>query len=98
MIRATVYSVETRENSGTAKLTGKPYFMVMQNAYVHLFDKKGNAEPVPTKIELILDLDPQSKMPKVYPVGEYELHPSSFYMGRFGLEVSPRLTPIARKA
>lgn len=94
MIKVTVASIETRENSGIGKLTGKPYHMIMQNAYAHTFGKDGKPNPYPEKIELILDVDSQSKMPRVYPVGEYQLHPASLYVGKYGLEVAPKLVAL----
>lgn len=96
MIKATVYSAETRELSGIGKTSGKPYRMAIQTVYLHLFDRQGRLEPVPTKLELTLEEDRQTNMPKVYQPGEYELHPSSFYMGKFGLEVAPKLVPLTK--
>lgn len=96
MIKVTIASTAVRENSGIGKTSGKPYHMFFQNGYAFTFDKlTGLANPYPEKIELILDVDKQSNMPKVYPVGDYQLHPSSLYVGQYGLEVAPKLVPLA---
>lgn len=94
MIKVTVASIQTRENSGNSKVTGKPYHMFLQNAYAHTFGKDGKPNPYPEKIELVLDVDSQTKLPAVYPVGDYQLHPASLYVGKYGLEVSPKLVAL----
>lgn len=94
MIKVTVASTETRENKGIGKVSGKPYHMFMQNAYAYTYGKDGKLNPFPEKIELVLDVEPSNNMPKVYPVGDYQLHPASLYVGKFGLEVSPKLVAL----
>lgn len=62
-----------------------------QQAYAVTVDRQGNVAPYPERIELTLPKD----QAEAYPVGEYQLHPSSFYVGKFSkLECSPRLAPI----
>lgn len=94
MIKVTVAQSTVKELSGVGKTSGKPYAMRIQSGYAHTVDKDGNVPPYPEKIEMILDKDQPS-----YPVGEYQLHPSSVYVDRDGrLAISPRLAPLARKA
>lgn len=93
-IKAIVHSAEVRHQQGNAKATGKPYSLFFQTAWLHTFDKSGNPNPYPEKIEVILDKD-QVGNAITYPPGEYVLHPSSVYVGRFGnVEISPRLAPV----
>ncbi len=96
MLKVTVYPGEPRHMQGVAKATQKPYSMHIQTAYIHTFDKNGNPNPVPEKIEVICDKD-QVGNPIVHPAGEYQLHPSSVYVNRMGsLEVAPKLVPLKR--
>lgn len=98
MIKFTVIDQKTRENKGIGKASGKPYHMFFQNAWAHTYDKSGDINPFPEKVELILEVDPQTNMPKTYAPGEYQLHPSSLFMGQYGLEVAPKLVPIVKRA
>lgn len=99
MIRVTVAQTTIKEVKGTSAKTGKPYAMAFQTAYAHTVDKDGNAPPYPEKFEVILDRDEHSGQPKVYPVGDYQLHPSAVYIDQNGrLAISPRLTPLAKKS
>lgn len=98
MIRITIAQTTVKEVKGTSAKTGKPYAMAFQTAYAHTVDKDGNQPPYPEKFEVILDRDDQSGLPKVYAVGDYQLHPSAVYIDQNGrLSVSPRLTPLAKK-
>ncbi len=96
MLKVTVYSPAVREQSGVSKVSGKPYSMAIQTAYVHLYERDGSQAPVPEKLDIILDKDPKTAQPVAYKPGEYQLHPSSFYMGRWGLEVAPKLMPVVK--
>lgn len=98
MIKFTVISDVVRENKGVAAKSGKPYHMFFQTAYAHTYDKAGNLNPFPEKLELVLDLDEHSKLPKTYAPGEYQMHPASLYMGQYGLEVAPKLVPLKKSA
>lgn len=98
MIKFTVFNVKLRESKGIAKVSGKPYHMHMQTVYAHTYDKSGELNPVPEKLELILDLDEHSGQPKTYAPGEYQMHPASLWMGQYGLEVAPKLIPIKKPA
>lgn len=95
MIKATVASTDIRNMQGVGKTSGKPYNMFIQTVYYHLFDKTGKPLPFPEKSEVILEIDESTGKPRIYPVGSYELHPSSIYLDRFGnLSVSPKLFPV----
>jgi hypothetical protein len=98
MIKVTIIDTNTRENKGVGKVSGKPYHMFFQNGYAHTHAKDGTLNPFPEKIELILEMDEHSKMPKPYAPGDYQLHPASLYVGKFGLEVAPKLIPLVKKA
>lgn len=94
MIKVTILSADVRNNKGISKTSGKPYDMNFQTGYAHTFDKKtGKENPYPEKIEITLDNNPQG-MPEVFPPGVYQLHPASLYVGKFGLEVAPKLVPV----
>lgn len=98
MIKATVTSAEVRNMQGIGKTSGKPYNLFFQTVYFHLADKAGNPQPFPEKTEIILEKDAVGN-PKSFAPGNYQLHPSSFFIGRSGsLEVAPRLVAIAAKA
>lgn len=96
LIKVTVLSQVVRELKGISK-ANKPYAMNFQTAWAHLFDKTGEANPFPEKFDLVLENDEHSKLPKIYPNGEYLLHPASMFMGQYGLEVAPKLSPMPKK-
>lgn len=96
MIKITILNTDVRNNKGIGKVSGKPYDMNFQTGYAHTFDKKtGKENPYPEKIELTLETNPAG-MPEVYQPGEYQLSPASLYVGKFGLEVAPKLVPLKR--
>lgn len=52
-----------------------------QEAWAHLYDRDGNAQPYPQRI--LVDLDVRAnQLP--YAPGLYQLDPSSFFVNRFG--------------
>lgn len=96
MIKVTVSSTDVRHQSGNAKASGKPYALAFQTVWVHTFDKQGNPNPFPEKVEIILD-KAQDGAALFHPAGEYLLHPSSIYVNRNGdLSVAPRLVPVPK--
>lgn len=99
MIKVTVTSTEIRRMSGNAKATGKPYDLAFQTVWMHTLAKDGSANPFPEKTEIILDKD-KDGVALFYPVGEYQLHPSSIYIDQRGsVAVAPRLAalkPVAK--
>lgn len=98
MIRVTVAQGTVREIPFTNK-KGQPAKFYVQTAYAHTLDREGNTPPYPEKIEVGLDTDPLTGMPKPYTPGEYQLHPSAVYVDRNGrLAISPRLTPWKKPA
>ena len=95
MIKVSVKSTEVRNQSGTAKASGKAYSLNFQTVYFHLVDRHGQPEPYPTKVEVILPTNDQGAA-LYYSVGEYTLAPESVYVSRTGdLAMSPRLRPLA---
>ena len=98
MIKVSVPSVITRNQSGIGKASGKAYNMDFQTVYVHLLDKDGKPAPFPEKTEIILSKNDQGQ-PLVYAAGEYQLHPASLYVDRSGnIAVAPRLAPITARS
>lgn len=96
MIKITILTTDVRNNSGISKTSGKPYDMNFQTAYAHTFDKKtGKENPYPEKIEITLEKN-HAGQPEVFAPGEYVLHPASLYVGKFGLEVAPKLSKVAK--
>lgn len=94
MIRVSVKSTDVRNQSGNAKATGKPYNLDFQTVYIHTCDRKGNPNPYPEKVEIMLDRNEQGSA-LFYPIGEYVLAPQSIYVGRSGdLSISPKLQPL----
>ena len=94
MIQVSVTSTEVRNQSGTAKATGKPYSMNFQTVWFHTFDRNGVKNPYPEKAEIILEKNEQGAA-LFYPVGEYTLAPQSVYVDRSGnLAIAPRLVPL----
>lgn len=100
-LKVTILAGTVRENKGLAKAPPhNPYHMFFQTGYVHTYDKTtGEPNPYPEKIELTLETTGTKDDPKpvIYPAGEYQLHPASFYVGKFGLEVAPKLVPLPKK-
>lgn len=98
MIKVSVTSTEVRNQSGNAKASGKPYSLNFQEVWVHTSDRKGNPNPYPEKVEVILDKNEQGAA-LFYPAGEYTLSPNSIYVDRNGtLAISPRLVPVKPRA
>lgn len=94
MIKVTVAQTKIQERKGDSKVTGKPYHLRIQDAYLHSVDGEGNQPPFPEKFEILLDSDQAPWAP-----GEYTLHPSAIFLNRDGrLSCAPRLTPIKRAA
>ncbi|MDM0027777.1 single-stranded DNA-binding protein [Variovorax saccharolyticus] len=98
MIKVSVTSTAVRRMTGNAKATGKPYDMSFQDVWMHLLDREGQADPYPTKVEIILPKDKDGAA-LFYAPGEYFLHPSSIYVdNRGGLSVAPKLAKAAAPA
>jgi len=94
MLRVSITSEELREMRGVSKGTQKPYHMTIQQAWIHTFTRKGEPNPYPEKVELILDRD-ETGAAIFYKVGEYQLAPSSIYVdARGSLAVAPRLMAL----
>jgi hypothetical protein len=92
MLKIEVAKSVERRNQGTNRTTGKPFDFRTQVVWVHTYDRDGEPEAHPTKIEVFLDDD---QVP--YPVGVYTLHPSAIYVDRTGrLAISPRLAPMKK--
>lgn len=95
MIKVQITSTNVRRMQGNAKATGKPYDMSFQDAWMFLTDRDGNADPYPTKVEIILPKDKDGAA-LYYNAGFYQLHPSSIYVDQGGnLALSPRLVALA---
>ena len=94
MIQVSVTSTEVRNQSGTAKASGKPYSLNFQTAWFHTVDRQGVKNPYPEKAEIILEKNEQGAA-LFYPVGEYTLAPQSVYVDRSGnVAIAPRLVPL----
>lgn len=94
MIQVSVTSTEVRNQSGTAKASGKPYSLNFQTVWFHTVDRQGVKNPYPEKAEIILEKNEQGAA-LFYPVGEYTLAPQSVYVDRSGnLAIAPRLVPL----
>lgn len=97
MIQVSVKSTDVRNQSGNAKVSGKPYSLNFQTVWVHTVDRNGNPNPYPEKTEVILEKNEQGAA-LFYPVGEYTFAPASIYVSRTGdLALSPKLVPLKAK-
>lgn len=98
MIKVEIHSADVQTINYLSKRDGKPATMFKQEAYVSLLDRQGKQKPYPEKTTLNVPTD-QNGHPKPYAVGVYQLHPSSFYLDRFGgLSVAPVLVPVKASA
>lgn len=96
MIKVTVTSTEVREQSGIGKASGKPYTLHFQMVWLHTYDRSGNPNPFPEKVEIILDKN-KDGVPVFYPVGDYTLAPESIYVSRTGdPALSIKLKPLKK--
>jgi len=96
MIKVSIPVVQVRNMSGVGKTSGKAYNLDFQTVYFHTLDKAGKPAPFPEKVEIILEKNDQGQSIQ-YAVGEYQLHPSSIYVGRDGnVAVAPRLVALQR--
>ena len=94
MIQISVKSTDVRNQSGTAKASGKAYSLNFQTVYAHTYDRNGKPNPYPEKVEIILDKDTNGAA-LFWPIGEYTLAPESVYVDRSGnMAVSPRLQKL----
>lgn len=93
MIKVTITSSSVREMKGIGKASGKPYHMCFQTVWAHTTDRDGAPQPFPEKLEIVLDKG-EDGHPVTYPVGEYQLHPSSLYVKDGALVIAPRLQAL----
>lgn len=94
MLQISVTSTEVRNQSGNAKLTGKPYSLNFQTIWVHTVGKNGVKNPYPEKTEIILEKDANGAA-LYYTPGEYTFAPESIYIDRNGnVALSPRLVAL----
>lgn len=97
MIKIEIHSSDVQTINYTSK-KGAPATMYKQEAYAHLLDRHGKQKPYPEKTSVTCPVD-QNGHPKPYMPGTYQLHPSSFYIDRFGgLSVAPVLVPAVKAA
>ena len=61
MIQVSVTSTEVRNQSGTAKASGKPYSLNFQTVWFHTVDRQGVKNPYPEKAEIILEKNEQGQ-------------------------------------
>lgn len=98
MLKVTVASAALDNISGVSKISGKPYSLFKQTVYFHTVDKEGVELMFPEKGNLLVERDAQG-LGIPYPVGLYDVHPSSFKLDRNGsLEVATRLVRRPVKA
>ena len=94
MIKITITSTDIRNMKGLAKASQKPYDLNFQVCWVHTCDRQGNANPYPEKTELMLDKDDKGNVIS-YPVGDYQLAPSSIQIDRQGnMDLRPVLVGL----
>ena len=77
MLKIEIKHAVATEISGVSK-AGKPYSIRKQPAWAYTYDQHGRLQEYPERIEINL-ADGQEP----YPVGFYQLAPSSFFVGDF---------------
>jgi hypothetical protein len=90
MIRIEIKSTDTNTKEGVSAKSQKPYKIVEQAAYAHLFDESGQPKPYPTEITVTLD-----DGAKPYAAGMYTLLPQSVQSGAYGRLEFGRLKLVA---
>lgn len=94
MIKVSIPSATLRLMEGIGKASGKPYKLAFQDAYFHTIDKDGSVAPFPQRVEIFAPKDANGN-PVAHQPGEYQLAPSSIYVGRDGkLVIEPVLVPL----
>ena len=94
MIKVSVMSTDVRNQSGTAKQSGKPNSMNFQTVWLHTFDQTGKPNPYPEKAEVILPKNEQGAA-LFYPLGDYTIAPESLYLDRSGdIKLNIKLVPL----
>jgi len=92
MFKVQIASTAVNTKTGISQRTKKEYSMREQIAWIYMFDQQGKPNPHPQSITLLLDGDDAP-----YPIGDYLLTPSSFYVGTFGsIKVRPKLEPVKK--
>lgn len=91
-IQIAATALETRNVTSKG---GRQFQFLEQVAWAYTTDREGNPNPHPEKIIVTL---PHGQT-EPYPVGDYTLHPASFYVGNFSsLEMRPRLAPVKARS
>lgn len=91
MLKIEVSTTVVDLKSGSSAKTGRPYAIREQEAWAFFFSRDGKPNPHPSKIRITLEDD--QKEP--YPLGLYQLDPSSLYADRFGqVAIRARLRPL----
>lgn len=98
MIRIDIKTTDLRQVPFTYKngpKAGKPGLMHKQEAWAHTFDDSGKPHPYPQRISIDIDVEHQQA---AWPVGSYQVSPSSLYVGKYGDLVLGRLvlSPLAQ--
>lgn len=97
MLIIKVETTTVSERSGISKLSGKPYTIRTQPAWVILHDKQtGKPDPYPTRIQIPLKRDQNP-----YEVGAYTFDLSCFLVNKYSelsLELSQLKSPITDRA
>lgn len=68
-----------------------------QTAYAHTLNRDGQLHQYPQRIELYVQVGDDGH-PQPYPIGEYTLAPTSFYVRGDRLEMFTRLKPLKQQA
>lgn len=98
MIRIDVKSTDIRQVPFTYKSgprVGNRGIMHKQSAWAYTFDESGAPHPYPQRIEIDVDVEHGQS---AFPVGSYQVLPSSLYVGKYGdLQLGRlRLAPLAQ--
>lgn len=93
MIKIEIKDATVNTRSGKARATGRDYTIRSQEGYAHTVSRNGNLNAYPEKISITLE-DGQS----AYPPGNYQIAPSSLFVGDFGRLTLGSLTLIPLQA
>jgi len=96
MIKVSVMSTDVRNQSGVAKVSGKPYSLDFQTVWMHTHDRTGKPNPYPEKTEIMLEHNAEGAA-LFYPPGDYTFAPESLYIDRTGdLKLRPKLVALRK--
>lgn len=94
MIKIEIPSQDCIQRNKSQAKGGGVYYL--QTAYAHTFNRDGTLNQYPEKLEIYTVTNDQG-VPQPYPVGDYTLDPTSFYVKDGRLQMFTRLKPMKQQ-